>query len=71
MALVAHSSASGGWAGFSFPNKFTPVGDSRDQTDVNPATRPLIKFLGNTGSFYFADVDILLIFHAYVTFFWY
>lgn len=44
---IIGNAASGGWAGFSFPNLPTPIKLSRSW-GVFPEKRPTLKFLGNT-----------------------
>eukprot|EP01132_Coremiostelium_polycephalum_P011403 gene11403-13968_t len=49
------NAASGGWAGFSFPNLYKPIGNHRTVNMV-PASRPFIAFDGNSAhssGFYF------------------
>ncbi|EFA80459.1 hypothetical protein PPL_07294 [Heterostelium album PN500] len=41
------NAASGGWAGFSFPNLFKPIGNFRNDTS-NPSGRPILVFDGNS-----------------------
>ncbi|EFA86780.1 hypothetical protein PPL_00585 [Heterostelium album PN500] len=49
------NAASGGWAGFSFPNLYKPIGNHKT-VNIVPASRPFLEFNGNSGhssGFYF------------------
>jgi len=47
MNTIVGNAASGGWAGFAFPNMPKPIGPSRDIA-VIPMERPTLLFEGNS-----------------------
>eukprot|EP01132_Coremiostelium_polycephalum_P000408 gene408-516_t len=44
---IIGNAASGGWAGYSFPNLYKPIGNFRNET-LNPSGRPTLLFEGNS-----------------------
>eukprot|EP01132_Coremiostelium_polycephalum_P000649 gene649-803_t len=44
---IVGNSASGGWAGFAFPNLKKPIGNHQS-VNMDPSTRPNLQFEGNT-----------------------
>eukprot|EP01132_Coremiostelium_polycephalum_P005307 gene5307-6611_t len=44
---IIGNAASGGWAGFSFPNLYKPIGNHQN-IDMDPSGRPLLEFDGNS-----------------------
>ncbi|GAM19811.1 hypothetical protein SAMD00019534_029860, partial [Acytostelium subglobosum LB1] len=45
---IVGNAASGGWASYAFPNLVAPVGFYRNQTNIQPESRPTLEFDGNT-----------------------